>query len=227
MKRAPAILAIVAAAAFSAAGAQLPALAPAGESAFVPGPLASATNATDRTFVSNAIAIPRRAAAEALLFDARASLPESCGLAADAVVVPAGEWILSSNRFVHADADICRALVWRMRRGVSPPHPPVTVEHGGPVVGYVETAWSDERGVVARICFADGAAATNAVKALLSAEVLTAAGSTIYGDRFDIPLRIRAVAIVFDPALPTKWATGLFPLDKAPPIPSASTREEN
>lgn len=221
MKRAPAILAIVAAAAFSAAGAQLPALAPAGASAFFPGPLSSATNASDRTFVSNAIAIPRRAAAEALLFDARAALPEACGLAADAVVVPVGEWSLSSNRFVHADADICRALVWRLRRGVSPPHPPVTIEHGGPVVGYVETAWCDDHGVVARICFASGTAATNAIKASLSAEVLTAASSTIYGDRFDIPLRLRAVALVPDPALPTKWATELFPLDEAPPIPSS------
>lgn len=222
MKRAPAILAIVAAAAFSAPGAQRPALAPAGASAFIPGPLASATNATDRTFVSNAIAIPRRAAAEALLFDARAALPEACGLAADAIIVPAGEWILSSNRFVHADADICRALVWRLRRGVSTPNPPVTAEHGGPVVGYVETAWSDERGVVARIRFADAAAATNALWSLPSAEVFAAASTTIYGDRFDIPLRIRAVALVPDPALPTKWASELFTLDEAPPIPSAN-----
>lgn len=226
MKNALAVLAVVAAAHLSGA-AQLPSLVPAGASAFAPGPLRSSTNATDRTSISNAIAVPRRAAAEALLFDARAALPEACELAADALVVPAGEWFLSSNRFVHADADICRAVLWRMRRGVSPPQPPVTVEHGGPVVGYLDGAWCDERGVIARVRFTTETAATNALTRHLSAEMFVATSETQWGDRIDIPLRLRSVALVRDPALPTRWVSGLFHLSSAPAIPSASTREEN
>ena len=224
MKRAALLAAVLLlAAAARAGGALLPVLAPAGATDYLPGPLHAATNAADRASLTNALPAPRRAAAGALLFDARPAVPAACGLAADALVVPRGDWSLASNRFVHADAAACRALLWRMRRGVSPPRPPVTLGHGGPAVGYLETGWCDARGLVARVRFADAQAATNALALRLSPEMLCAASVSSYGDRCEIPLRLRAVALVADPAMPTRWVSRLFRDDDAPPVPSART----